>query len=82
MKNHYQIDWSSDKCTNPFECEKCLRVCPEAVFALYAPDRQEGVAPDKYVIAPALQYFCTGCGACTDVCPKDAITLTPKTVST
>ncbi len=78
MKNYYNIEWSNEKCTNAFDCGKCLEVCPEAVFAIYAPNREEGIPPTEYIISPAMQYFCNGCGACLDVCPKDAIKLIPK----
>jgi NAD-dependent dihydropyrimidine dehydrogenase PreA subunit len=78
MKNQIKVEWIADKCPHPQDCGKCLETCPQAVFALYASDRKEGVIPDQYVIAPALQFFCTGCGACTDACPNDAITLTPN----
>jgi Pyruvate/2-oxoacid:ferredoxin oxidoreductase delta subunit len=78
MKNHFKIEWSNEKCTDAFNCAKCLEVCPEAVFALYAPNREEGVAPEEYVISPAMQYFCNGCGACLAVCPKDALKIIPR----
>ena len=78
MKNHYKIEWSNDKCPDPFNCGRCLEVCPEAVFALYAPNREEGVAPEEYVISPAMQFFCNGCEACLNVCTKDALKLIPK----
>ncbi len=78
MKNHYNVEWSNERCPNPHECGRCLEVCPEAVFALYSPNREEGIPPEDYVISPAMQYFCNGCGACLDVCPNNALALKPK----
>ena len=25
-----------ERCTTPFDCKRCLRVCPPAIFAVYA----------------------------------------------
>jgi Pyruvate/2-oxoacid:ferredoxin oxidoreductase delta subunit len=78
MNNQFNVEWSSEKCPRPQDCGKCMQICPEAVFALYAPNREKGIAPDEYVISPAMQFFCTGCAACVDVCPKKAIRVVAK----
>ena len=77
MKNYYRVEWSNEKCQQPNECLRCLRVCPQAVFALYASNREEGIEPTEFVIAPAMQFFCNGCGACLESCPQDALKITP-----
>ena len=79
MQNYYKVEWSNDKCQNANECSRCLRVCPQAVFALYAPNREEGIPPTEYVISPAMQMFCNGCNACIDACPNNALKVYPKT---
>jgi ferredoxin len=79
MKNYYKVEWSNEKCQHADECVRCLRVCPQAVFAMYAPNREEGVPPTEFVISPAMQFFCNGCGACLEACPKDALKITPLT---
>jgi ferredoxin len=79
MKNYYKVEWSNEKCQHPNECVRCLRVCPQAVFAMYAPNREEGIAPTEFMITPAMQFFCNGCNACIDACPKDALKITPLT---
>ncbi|MFW9830805.1 MAG: ATP-binding protein [Candidatus Thorarchaeota archaeon] len=78
MKNYYKIEWNNEKCDDAINCGRCLEVCPEAVFAIYAPNREEGISPEEYVISPAMQFFCNGCGACLEACPKDALKVTPK----
>ncbi|MFW9985153.1 MAG: 4Fe-4S dicluster domain-containing protein [Candidatus Odinarchaeota archaeon] len=79
MKNAFKVEWDADNCPNPQDCGNCLDVCPEAVFALYAPEREEGKFPEKYVLARPMQYFCSGCGACVEVCPSSALRVIPKT---
>lgn len=78
MKNYYKVEWNSDNCQNPNECVRCLRVCPQAVFALYAPNREEGIPPTEYIISPAMQMFCNGCNACIEACPNNALKVYPK----
>ncbi len=78
MKNQFKVEWDQANCPHPHECGKCLQVCPEAVFALYAPNREEGIAPDEYIISPAMQYFCSGCGDCLNACPNSALKIIPK----
>ena len=76
-----------ERCTTPFDCKRCLRVCPPAVFAVYAAKMIRGMELDKkepgnYLLVPAYRDKCTACMKCVEVCPVDAITLTmPQEVS-
>ena len=42
-----QIDYS--KCTTPFNCKKCLQVCPQAVFHVIAAKIEKFKETDKTV---------------------------------
>jgi ferredoxin len=69
-----------EKCTTPFHCKKCLRVCPTAVFSVFATDVQKGREtnpedPGAYGMAAPHRDKCTGCNDCIEVCPVDAITI-------
>jgi len=68
------------KCTVPFACKKCLRVCPEGVFhvtrVMSKEKRLEEMDPridGNYVLFASRRDKCTGCNQCIDVCPVDAI---------
>jgi ferredoxin len=70
------------KCTIPFQCKKCLQICPEAVFStsrvMSKEKRLEEMDPridGEYVIGVSRRDKCTVCNRCLDVCPVDAITI-------
>jgi len=67
-----QID--KTKCVGPFDCGECLKNCPAAVFITYPKERLRGKVCDDWDIT-ADDTFCWGCGVCTEVCPKNAITI-------
>ena len=72
------IDYS--KCTTPFDCKRCLRTCPNAVFMVWAVKSERGKETDKeepgaYRVAPWFRDRCTGCMDCVKVCPVKAITV-------
>ena len=69
-----------EKCTVPFLCKKCLKVCPEGVFhvmrVMEKEKRLEEMDPridGNYVLSTTRRDKCTGCNLCIDVCPVDAI---------
>jgi NADH-quinone oxidoreductase subunit I len=69
-----------DRCTTPFDCKRCLRVCPPAIFAVYAAKNVRGTETDKtepatYVMAAVYRDKCTGCMKCVEACPADALTV-------
>lgn len=73
-----EIDYS--KCTVPFDCKKCLQVCPQAVFEVRAIKSERGKETDKkdpgaYRLKPFWRDKCTGCNECVEVCPVGALTI-------
>ncbi len=82
-------DWLSDKC---IQCNQCSLACPHAVIRPFLLDEEEAAeAPEGFETLSALgkqlegleykiqvsPYDCTGCGVCADVCPADALEMTP-----
>jgi len=70
------------KCTTPFDCKKCLRVCPQAVLQVYAVKVEKYKETDKkepgaYRLMNFYIDKCTMCGDCIEVCPVDAIKILP-----
>lgn len=78
---HPIININRDLCTTPFDCKRCLRVCPTAVFAVFAAKMLRGVELDKtqpgnYGLIAKYRDKCTACNKCVDVCPVNALSLT------
>jgi ferredoxin len=72
------IDIDRKRCTTPFDCKRCLRQCPTAVFSVYAIKNERGLETDKtvpgnYVLAVSYRDQCTGCMKCVEICPVDAL---------
>lgn len=70
-----------DRCTTPFDCKRCLRICPTAVFSVHALVNDRGKETDKtkpgtYALAVSYRDQCTACMKCVDVCPVDALNIT------
>jgi len=81
------IDIDYAKCTTPFDCKKCLLVCPTSVLSVQAikverfkeTDPRE---PGAYMLLPIYRDRCIGCMDCVKVCPQDAIRVKfPKEVA-
>ena len=78
------IDYA--KCTTPFDCKKCLQICPQGVFWVLPVKNvrfQETDAKEPGAWKLIVQYraLCTNCGQCVEVCPVDAITITATAMS-
>lgn len=70
------IRWDAEKCTSPQECRACLDACPQGVFRIFPRDgRKPGKVTEDWTIGPLFLSLCTGCEVCSDVCPKQAITV-------
>ncbi|MEW6067136.1 MAG: glutamate synthase-related protein [Nitrospirota bacterium] len=79
----YIIHWREDRCKR---CGRCTAVCPvkaiEPTVKLQRIVQSEGSIPTPKAIRRVvhiieqvrdIERYCTGCGACTLVCPNDAI---------
>lgn len=73
MKIDVQID--NNKCLNPIECGKCMRVCPVTAFRTYPSEKREkGKIHDNWLLT-CFNFECVGCGRCEQICPVRAVTL-------
>ena len=74
------IKIDKEKCLTPFDCKKCLQICPQAVFEVH-PIKQEKYKetdpkePGAYRLFGTYRRKCTVCNKCIDVCDKGAITI-------
>jgi len=80
VPNFAEIIIDPAKCTTPFDCKRCLRGCPQAVFMCFPVKVEKGKEtdprePSAYGIVPMFRDKCTGCRLCIDLCPVEAITI-------
>jgi NADH-quinone oxidoreductase subunit I len=69
------IEIDKKKCMTPFECKKCLQVCPQSVFAV-APtkvERFKETDPRDYEVQAVFRDKCVVCMDCVKVCPTSAL---------
>ena len=64
---------------DPRECRKCLNVCDPAVFLMHPTlrEHEDPYNPEEWIITAVWPSMCTGCNRCVEVCPINAISLTP-----
>nr|MDO8098276.1 4Fe-4S dicluster domain-containing protein [Candidatus Njordarchaeota archaeon] len=73
-----KIEVDGSKCKNPMECQRCMRICPQAVFAAIP------TKPKKYELSKDFSLFapfeaaCVLCNLCTSACPNNAIKITSR----
>ena len=70
------ISVDPSKCTDPYGCKQCLKVCPTYVLAVRPKRAQEKfkeLPPTAYVVMSSNPPACTGCMDCVEVCPTKAI---------
>jgi len=75
------ITIDSSKCLTPFDCKKCLRICPQAIFEVNAVKVEKFKETNKkdpgaFKLAAFYRDKCTMCNKCIEVCPVNAITIT------
>ncbi|MEW6274631.1 MAG: 4Fe-4S dicluster domain-containing protein [Bacillota bacterium] len=72
------ILWDKEKCKTPFDCKRCLQICPQAVFSV-RPVKQvkfketDPKEPGSYFITPTYRDKCIICNRCIEVCPEKAL---------
>lgn len=78
-----RIGINYEKCTTPFDCKKCLQICPQAVFQAM-PVKQvkfqetDAKEPGAWRLVVGYGDKCTICDRCRKVCPVDALTITQE----
>ncbi len=78
MNIYPKIEIDHTKCTVPFDCKKCLRTCPQAIFQVNPikverfreTDKKE---PGAYRLGVFYLDRCSACGDCVQVCPVNAL---------
>jgi ferredoxin len=76
-----KINIDHSKCTTPFDCKKCLRICPQGVFWVLPIKNvkfkeTDAKEPGAWKLFVQYRAMCTACGQCVEVCPVGAITVT------
>ena len=69
-----------ERCTVPFLCKKCLKICPMGVFHVRRDTAREKRLEEldpridgNYVLTGYRRDQCTMCNQCIEVCPVDAL---------
>lgn len=70
-----EIVIDKEKCTTPFECKKCLQICPQAVFMVLPTGMHtfRENEPEEYKLLAVFRDKCVSCNDCVEVCPVGAI---------
>ncbi|WP_459202413.1 ATP-binding protein [Methanococcus sp. CF] len=67
----FKIEIDSEKCLGYKECGRCILACEESIIIS---DEKTG----KVKVDKTREINCDGLGACLDVCPVDALKITPE----
>ncbi|MBI4308004.1 MAG: 4Fe-4S binding protein [Chloroflexi bacterium] len=76
-----KIAIDASRCTTPFDCKRCLRICPQAVFCVFPRKQVRGQETNKqeagsYELQAFYRDKCTACMKCVEVCPVQALAVT------
>lgn len=73
------IEIDKKKCMTPFECKKCLQICPQAVFTVVPTkvERFKESDPEDYEVEAVFRDKCVVCMDCVKVCPSNALKVEP-----
>lgn len=77
-KNYPKISINYSLCTTPYDCKKCLLICPQAVFQVrpikqikfQETDKKE---PGSFKLTDDYRDKCVVCNRCMEVCPNKAL---------
>jgi NADH-quinone oxidoreductase subunit I len=72
-----KITVDRDRCRTPYQCKRCLQVCPQAVFMVLPREMStfRENDPEEYDLLPVFKDKCTLCNDCVRVCPLDALAI-------
>jgi NADH-quinone oxidoreductase subunit I len=70
-----------DRCQTPYDCKKCLQICPQAVFRtvnlkMEKWKESDQKKPGTFRLEVAYGDKCVVCDQCIEVCPVDALRIT------
>jgi Na+-translocating ferredoxin:NAD+ oxidoreductase RNF subunit RnfB len=68
-----EITINTDVCTSPYNCMKCITVCPMNILVLKPKYRDSSSAFDNYEVSAIFKKLCNGCMKCVEVCPKHCL---------
>jgi len=76
-----RINIDYDRCQTPYDCKKCLQICPQAVFRVATVKMEkwketDPKEPGAYKLWVGYGDKCVLCDQCVEVCPVDALKIT------
>ena len=76
-----KIGIDHSKCATPFDCKKCLQICPQGVFWVIPVKvvkfkETDAKAPGAWKLTVQYRAMCADCDMCVEVCPVGALTVT------
>ncbi|MFH1002858.1 MAG: 4Fe-4S dicluster domain-containing protein [Chloroflexota bacterium] len=80
------IEIDATRCLTPFDCKRCLEICPQAVFQVTGVKFEEGREtdprePHAYRLEALFMDKCSMCGDCVEVCSTGALSMVMPGVS-
>jgi ferredoxin len=70
------IEYDKEKCGDPSNCLKCIKICPYKVLA-YRPLEipEPGKPPKDWIVVSTCRVMCVypSCKLCIEACPNEAL---------